>query len=109
MNYKVLWTKNAYSDFAGIVFFIKDTFGKKSAEDFVNHLDSVIKIISSFPQIGRIIHTEKQIRALLISKQVKLIYRLKSGTIIILNLFDTRQNPDKMQVKEKTIEYKINL
>ena len=103
MNYIVLWTKNAYSDFSGIVLFIKDTFGKKSAEDFMNHVDSVIRIISSFPQIGKIIHPEQQIRALLISKQVKLIYRVKLESVIVLNLFDTRQNPDKMQVNEKLL------
>jgi plasmid stabilization system protein ParE len=105
MNYKVNWTTIAYSDFSQIVQYIRETWGKTSAEDFIKQVDSVINILSIYPQLGKIIHQQKQIRALVISKQISLIYRIKSDRIIILNLFDNRQKPDKLKVNESTSKY----
>ena len=107
MNYKVSWTTIACSDFSQIVQYIKETWGKTSAEDFIKQVDSVINILSIYPRLGKIIHQQKQIRALVISKQISLIYRIKSGTIIILNLFDNRQEPDKLKVNESIGKYEI--
>lgn len=106
MNFEILWTKNAYSDLSSITLFILKNFGNKSAEDFILSVDSTIQIIASFPQIGRSVNSEKQIRGLLITPQTKLIYRIRNRRIIILNLFDTRQNPENLKVNEQLMEYK---
>jgi plasmid stabilization system protein ParE len=105
MNYKVNWSTIAYSDFSQIVRYIRETWGKTSAEDFIKQVDSVINILSIYPQLGKIIHQQKQIRALVISKQISLNYRIKSGSIIILNLFDNRHEPDKLKVNESIDKY----
>lgn len=105
MNYKIRWTVNAYSDFSQTVLFIKEEWGKKSSEDFIDRVDTVINILSIFPQLGKVIHPQKQIRALVISKQTTIVYRIKSDRIIILNLFDNRQDPDKLKVNEKISAY----
>lgn len=107
MNYKVNWTTIAHSDFSQIVQYIRETWGKTSAEDFIKQVDSVINILSIYPQLGKIIHAQKQIRALVISKQISLIYRIKSDSIIILNLFDNRQEPDRLKVNESIGKYEV--
>lgn len=89
MNYKIRWSSSAYTDFYNIVFYIKESWGRKPAENFISHLEMTIKTISYFPKIGFLLNPKKEIRAFVISKQTKLIYRIKSGSIIILNLFDT--------------------
>ena len=105
MNYRIRWTTEAYLDFSQIVLFIKEKWGRKSAEDFVNRVEAIINILSVFPQLGKIIHSQKQIRALVISKQTTIVYRIKSDLLVILNLFDNRQNPDKFEVNENKISY----
>jgi len=105
MNYRIHWTTEAYLDFSQIVLFIKEKWGGKSAEDFVNRVETIINILSVFPQLGKIIHSQKQIRALVISKQTTIVYRIKSELLVILNLFDNRQNPDKFEVNENKISY----
>ena len=107
MNYKIHWTANAYSDFSQTVLFIKERWGRETATDFINRVDTVINVISIFPQLGKIIHPPKQIRALIFSKQTTLVYRIKSDSIIILNLFDNRQDPDKLKVNEKISTYQV--
>lgn len=53
MSYKILWTTNAYSDFSQIVNFIKERWGRRSAEDFINRVDAVISFLGVFPQLGK--------------------------------------------------------
>ncbi len=100
MNYKIRWTSNFYSDFSQIVSFITERWGNKSAEDFINRVDIYINMLKLFPHLGKIIHYQRQIRALIISKQITIICRIKSDNIIILNLFDNRQDPDKFRVNK---------
>lgn len=40
---------------------------------------------------------EKAIRGFQFTKQTRIFYRIKGNQIIILTLFDVRQNPDKKQ------------
>lgn len=102
MNYRIQWTTNAYLDFSQIVNFIKESWGKRSAEDFINNVDAIMSLLIIFPQLGKILHPSKQIRALIISKQTTVVYRIKDYAIIILNFFDNRQDPDKLIVNEST-------
>ena len=105
MSYKIFWTTQAYSDFSKIVQFINETWGKKPAEDFIAQVDVIVKLLSKFPFIGKVIYLQKHIRSFVISKQTTLIYRIKGEKIIILNLFDNRQNPDKLTVNEEISTY----
>ena len=105
MSYKIFWTSQAYLDFSQIVRFIKETWGKKSAEEFIVQIDEIVSLLSKFPFIGKIIYLQKHIRAFVISKQTALIYRIKNEKITILNLFDNRQSPDKLKVNENVSGY----
>ncbi len=105
MSYKIFWTSQAYSDFFQIVRFIKEAWGKKSAEEFIIQIDEIVKILSKFPFVGKIIYLQKHIRSFVISKQTTLIYRIKDEKITILNLFDNRQSLDKLKVKENVSRY----
>lgn len=109
MNYKISWTSRAYSDFSQIVQFIKETWGKQSAENFAAKIDVIVNLLSKFPFIGKIIFLQKHIRSFVISKQTTLVYRIKGEKIIILNLFDNRQSPDKLRVNESISSYSNQL
>ena len=106
MNYKIFWTSKAYSDFSKIVQFISEAWGKKSAEDFISQIDLILKMLSGFPFMGEIIYLQKHIRSFVISKQTTLIYRIKDEKIVILNLFDNRQNPNRLIVNENISNYR---
>ncbi len=105
MSYKVFWTSQAYSDFSKIVQFINETWGEKSAEDFIAQIDLIVELLSKNPFIGKVIYLKRHIRSFVISKQTSLIYRIKGEKIIILNLFDNRQSPGKLTVNEKISGY----
>ncbi|NLT49479.1 MAG: type II toxin-antitoxin system RelE/ParE family toxin [Ignavibacteria bacterium] len=108
MNYKIKWTSTAYSDFSCIILNIKEMWGKNSAQQFINQIKTTVDLLSMFPQSGKVIFEEKQIRAFVISKQTTIIYRIKQDIVTILNLFDNRQNPDNLKVNDKQEVYKID-
>jgi plasmid stabilization system protein ParE len=65
------------------------------AEKFAETIDRRIKVLSRFPNIGIASTKDPSIRSIVITKHNKLYYRLLSDMIEILNIFDTRQDPQK--------------
>jgi hypothetical protein len=45
--------------------------------------------------MGSIEFPEKQIRGFQLTKQTRILYRIKNQNIIVLAFFDVRQNPKK--------------
>lgn len=84
-----------------------EQWGKNSAMEFIRNVESATSILSIFPESGKVILKEKGIRALVFLKQVTMVYRIKFGDIVILNLFDNRQSPDKLKVNEAGVEYEV--
>jgi hypothetical protein len=48
--------------------------------------------------MGNFQHEEKEIRGFVIIKQVTMFYKVRDENIIILNLFDNRQNPKRRKI-----------
>ena len=55
----------------------------------------ILDTLSIFTSIGSMEISSKNIRGIVISKYLKLFYRVEDNTIILLNFFDTRQNPNQ--------------
>ncbi len=68
----------------------------KAKKDFVEKLDSSIEIIKNQPEIFPESKKGKSLRKCVITKQTTLYYRYNSKRINIVTLFDTRQNPNKL-------------
>ena len=52
-------------------------------------------LLKEFPEMGSIEFPEKQIRGFQLTKQTRILYRIKNKNIIVLAFFDVRQNPKK--------------
>ena len=58
----------------------------------------ITEILSEYPQIGSVEINEKKVRGIIITKHNKLFYRFNENEIIILNIFDTRQDPKEKRL-----------
>ncbi|MFD0765230.1 type II toxin-antitoxin system RelE/ParE family toxin [Mucilaginibacter lutimaris] len=92
---KIVLSKRADKDFDNIINYIKEEFGSQPAIKFKNLIINFLSLLQSFPEIGSHEVTEKQIRAFVAHKRLKIFYRIDKDRVIILRLFDTRQHPDK--------------
>ena len=95
MALEVVWTENAIQDYKLVIDYLLLEWSLPVAEKFAENLDKRIDVLSRFPNIGIASKKDLSIRSIVITKHNKLYYRLLSEKIEILNIFDTRQNPQK--------------
>ncbi|MES2426634.1 MAG: type II toxin-antitoxin system RelE/ParE family toxin [Bacteroidota bacterium] len=95
MAFEVNFTKRADRDFENILDYIEDKFGTQATIHFKDLVIEFASLLQYFPEIGSLEQVDKQIRGFVIHRRLKVFYRIKKDSIIVLRLFDTRQHPDK--------------
>ena len=96
MAKKVIWSLRAQSDRKNILDYWRqrnksDTYSKKLDDRF----REAVSIIKDFPQIGKL--TDDQKARVKIVRDYLLIYEETADSIIILTVWDSRQNPEKLE------------
>lgn len=96
MSRKVVISKTAEKKLDKLFEYLIMEWSVKVKADFVEKLDSSIEIIKNQPEIFPESKKGKGLRRCVITKQTTLYYRYNSKQINIVTLFDTRQNPNKL-------------
>lgn len=97
MRYKVKWTLSAENDFDLIIDFLLENWNVSVLETFIQITETSIQQISQYPTLFPIIYKKKMIRKCVLTKQNTLYYRVEGKQVQILRIFDTRQDPSKLQ------------
>lgn len=95
MALQVIWTENAIEDYKLLIDYLLLEWSLPVAVKFVETIEKRIEVLSNFPNIGIASVKNPSIRSIILTKHNKLYYRVYSYKIDILNIFDTRQNPEK--------------
>ena len=98
MALEIFWNKRAKINFDNIVAYLELAFGTTTATIFVRRSYKVIEHLSEFPEMGRMEVADKGIRGILISKHNRLFYRENEKSIVLLNFYDTRQDPETINL-----------
>ena len=90
MSYKIIRTDKFNDQLTDIIMYIRDTFSKKEAIEYLNYLETVINNLKDFPNIRvvpRYQSIAKQGYREIICKQNILLYKINEETKeIILNI-----------------------
>lgn len=89
---RILLTRRAVRNFRSIVNHIQSEWGEGAAEVFEQKTINFLDLLADFPEIGTVEFDEKQIRGFLLTRQIRVFYRIKGERIIILDFFDVRQH-----------------
>ena len=95
MAKRVIILKRAKQKVKNVYIYLLENWNEKVADEFYNKFESTIKKISLQPGIGRPSSKKPGIRCKLITKHNCVYYRIKSNSIIIINMLDTRKNPNE--------------
>lgn len=76
--------------------------GELATKAFIKRTHDLLDILAEFPEIGSIEVSEKQIRGLVVVKQITLFYKVNNHSIVILNFYDNRQSPKKKRFKYRS-------
>ena len=96
MAFQVVWTPKARLTHLRNLEYLEQEWSHASAVRFATRVDSVIHLLRSNPRMGkREERYAEEIRSVLSAKHTKLFYQIVGSTIILLKIFDTRQQPGK--------------
>jgi len=98
MAKKIIWSKAAKVIFDDIYDYLDYEFSENTAEKFAANVNERLRLISNYPESGRLTVKKRNVRMAKIDKYRVLYYKVKD-TIIVLYLFDTRQDPRKNPYK----------
>lgn len=96
MSRKVVISKTAEKKLNKLFDYLISEWSIKVKNDFVEKLDYSIEVIKIQSEIFPESIKGKGLRKCVITKQTTLYYRFNSKRINIVTLFDTRQNPNKL-------------
>jgi len=99
MPKQIIWSPAAESDLESILTFLEVKWSSRIVSRFLNKLDDCINLISEDHKLFPFINKDLEIRKCVVSKQNTLYYRMKDDKIELVRLFDTRQDPEKLNLK----------
>ncbi len=95
MTFQITWTDNAQEDLQQILDYLTQNWSEKDTDNFLNKLFLRIDILSKSPLIGKKSDKLSSVRRIVITKHNSLFYTVEGDSIIIQDIFDTRQDPSK--------------
>ena len=96
MNRKVVISKTAEKKLDKLFDYLIQKWSITVKKEFVKKPDASIEVIKKQPEIFPESKKAKGLRKCVITKQTTLYYRYTSKRIHVVTLFDTRQNPKKL-------------
>ena len=93
----VIISKTAENKLNKLFYYLLTNWNEKVKNDFIKKLDKSIYTIQLNPESFPLSNRNQGLYKCVITKQTTLFYRFNSKNIIIVTIFDTRQNPDKLK------------
>ena len=96
MKREVVITPRAKIEIQNVFDYLESKWNEKTKKKFSNNIKSIINLILENPELFPVSGINKKIRRAVISKQSSLYYHFDNKHIIVLSVFDNRQNPTKI-------------
>ena len=95
MAYEIIVKTRFVNKIHKILSYLEKEWSHKVAEEFLLKIDRRIDLLTKQPEVGAPSEKIKNVRGLLITRHNRLYYKIKNDKVILLNIYDTRMNPDK--------------
>ena len=101
---KVFWTKYALDSLSTVYYYYRNNVNVNIASNIRDSILSSTKQLEKFPQSGQ---TEELLMNLeeghryIIRGNYKIIYKVQTNKVYITDVFDTRQNPERIYRRNK--------
>lgn len=97
MKREVVITPRAQVEIQTIFEYLEIKWNEKTKRKFANKINAIIIQIVDNPELFPVSTLNKKIRKGVLSKQCSLFYHFNSKHIVVVSVFDTRQNPSKIK------------
>ena len=97
MNYSVIWSPQSKESFENNILHLLKTWNEQDANDFIDRVEEVLRLISKHPKIFRYLPEQDAYRCVVV-KPVSLFYRLRDNQVELLTFWDNRMDPKKINI-----------
>lgn len=111
-TFKIIWSRRAYNNLGKIIRYLEENWTEKEIRSFSVELERCLKIIGINPETFPKSNLKPLLRKVVINKQNTLYYSVVGNTVKLVNIFDTRQDPNKLKklendnlMNESTVSY----
>ena len=101
---KVLWTKSALASLYDIYYYYNENVSITIACKIRDNILAVPRQLEKHYLIGQLEESLKEMEEghrYIVKDNYKIIYKIQTNTIYITDVFDTRQDPDKIKERNK--------
>ncbi len=95
MAQQIKWTPQALQDFTNTILFLEQSWSAIIADEFIAETENRLATLAQHPYIGIASDKIGNVRSILLTKQNRLYYRIEGNKLVVLSIFDIRQNPAK--------------
>lgn len=92
---KLLLTLRAQREFHSIKRYVESEWGEIASRTFERKANELFDIMEQYPRIGKSVDEGLSIRGVQLTHHIRVYYRIHDQEIIVLTLFDVRQDPTK--------------
>jgi plasmid stabilization system protein ParE len=95
---RIRWTEEASNNLENIVKYLESNWSEKELKSFFLKLEKQLELISIFPQAYPLSALTKKVHRCVFLENLSIYYTIDNEFIVLLSIFDTRQNPKKLKV-----------
>jgi addiction module RelE/StbE family toxin len=95
---KIRWTEEATKNLESIIIYLETNWTTKELKKFFQKLEKQLLLLSIFPEAYPLSQQKKRIHRCVLSKNLTIYYTIKDDSIVLLSLFDTRQDQAKLKI-----------
>jgi plasmid stabilization system protein ParE len=95
MANNLFWTERALIEYEKLIDYLLEEWGEEITLKVRLEIDQTIDRIKNSPEHFPIFLKSKKIRRCVASPQTSIFFRVSKDVIILISLFDNRQNPKK--------------
>lgn len=97
MAKEVILTPIAVADFENVMDYLTHNWGIKVTNNFIRRFDKVIGFLTESPGMFPFFDKRKRIQRCVVTKHNILYFIDSADSVKIITVFDTRQNPEKLE------------
>ncbi|MBE0637808.1 MAG: type II toxin-antitoxin system RelE/ParE family toxin [Bacteroidales bacterium] len=96
-DYPIIWTEEAIRNLEAILDYLQNRWTQREVDNFKKRLSSLLVLISGNPKLFPKSEIQPRLRKAVLSKQTIIFYEFKHGTVYLIYLFGSSQNPVKIK------------
>ena len=96
MSRKIVLSKRASRNLEKLLEYLETKWSKRVKDNFIKKLDKALLILKEKPESSPKSEVIKGLYRRVITKQTTAFYKFDNKNIYLVTIFDTRQDPDKL-------------